>query len=87
MKKQTAFHRGFTLVELLVVVAIITILVALLLPTITQARFSARLAICKSNLRSFGTALSSYAGDYRAWYPHPDNIVTSTHPDSVVIPE
>jgi prepilin-type N-terminal cleavage/methylation domain-containing protein/prepilin-type processing-associated H-X9-DG protein len=52
--------RAFTLVELLVVVAIITILMALLLPSIGKARDTAQQVKCMSNLRQVGVALYSY---------------------------
>jgi prepilin-type N-terminal cleavage/methylation domain-containing protein len=51
---------GFTLVELLVVVAIIGILIALLLPAIGMARESARKSHCGSNLRQIGIGLHVY---------------------------
>jgi prepilin-type N-terminal cleavage/methylation domain-containing protein/prepilin-type processing-associated H-X9-DG protein len=51
---------GFTLVELLVVIAIIGALVGLLLPAIQSAREAARKATCKSNMKQMGIALMGY---------------------------
>ncbi|MDD2708201.1 MAG: prepilin-type N-terminal cleavage/methylation domain-containing protein [Verrucomicrobiae bacterium] len=54
---------GFTLVELLVVLGILSILATLLMPALKNARESAKQAVCMNNLRQIGLALNQYAAD------------------------
>ena len=55
---------GFTLVELLVVVAIIAILAAILFPVFAQSREKARASACFANYHQIGMAVQMYAGDF-----------------------
>jgi prepilin-type N-terminal cleavage/methylation domain-containing protein len=63
---------GFTLVEMLIVIAIITLLIALLLPSVKKARESARNVTCMSNQRQLGIATISFAGDHGMHMPGGD---------------
>ena len=61
--------RGFTLVELLVVIAVVAILAALLLPAISQMAARGKSLKCLSNLRQIGTAFHLYANDNNGAFP------------------
>ena len=60
---------GFTLIELMVSVAIIGLLAGLLLPALWKARAQAKLVHCAASMRSIGQALISYAGEERDRLP------------------
>jgi len=76
-------RHGFTLVELLVVVAIIAVLVAILLPALAAAREQARVAQCQSKLRQQGVGFSLYNGEHNDFMPysgHPGGNVSQVWP-------
>jgi prepilin-type N-terminal cleavage/methylation domain-containing protein/prepilin-type processing-associated H-X9-DG protein len=62
-------ERGFTLVELLVVLAIIGVLMGILLPAMEHVRHQAYIDKCASNLRQIGLAISMYANENQGNYP------------------
>ena len=61
---------GFTLVELLVVLAIITILAALLLPALAGARARAKAITCLNNIRQLGLASQVYTDEFNDRLPY-----------------
>src|SRR5689334_17650127 len=60
---------GFTLIDLLVVIAILSVLAAMLLPVFAKARANARKSIALSNLKQIGAALLMYTADYDEHLP------------------
>ncbi len=84
-------QRGFTLVELLVVIAIIGVLVALLLPAVQAAREAARAAQCQSQLKQLALGVLNYHDTLKhfpsggwgyTWAPDPDQGIGKEQPGS-----
>lgn len=61
--------RGFTLIEVLVVVAVIGLLMSILLPSLGAAREASRQTVCASNLRQMMMGLRMYADENSRWLP------------------
>ena len=64
---------GFTLIEVLVVVAIIALLVAILLPSLAKARWQTKVVVCQAHLHDLGNAFQMYANTYAGYFPRTRN--------------
>jgi len=72
-------RRGFTLVELLAVLAIIGLLLGLLIPAVQRSRESARLSQCSNNLKQMGHALANYQSARRLFPPGNEQLTGRFH--------
>src|SRR2546428_793291 len=70
---------GFTLVEMLVVIAIIGVLIALLLPALQAAREAARRTTCTNNMKQMALAAHTYADAHAESFPTSGEIYTTTN--------
>lgn len=66
---QYGMRRGFTLIELMVVIAIISVLAAILFPVFARAKAQAKQTTCLSNLKQIGDAMVLYMADYDDIFP------------------
>lgn len=66
--------KAFTLIELLLVVAVIAVLIGILVPAMASARESARNAKCLANLHTIGQAFADYRGNHRGDAPLPGDL-------------
>ncbi len=73
-------RRTFTLIELLTVIAIVSLLMAILLPSLGAARASARRALCAANLRQVGIGMRAYLNSSNDRYPYASNMPSITGP-------
>lgn len=62
-------RKAFTLIELLIVVAIIAILAAIAVPNFLEAQTRSKVSRCKADMRSLGTAMESYRVDFNGYMP------------------
>ncbi|MEM6854185.1 MAG: prepilin-type N-terminal cleavage/methylation domain-containing protein [Planctomycetota bacterium] len=67
----TPRRRGFSLIELLVVIGIIALLIGILLPVVARVRDSAKAAVCMSNMRQLALATTGYLNDNQYTFPQP----------------
>jgi prepilin-type N-terminal cleavage/methylation domain-containing protein len=77
-ERRRSARSGFSLVELLAVVAILGTLVSLSLPAVQNARESARRSACSNNLRQMGIAILNYESA-RRWFPPGDDALSGRH--------
>jgi prepilin-type N-terminal cleavage/methylation domain-containing protein len=74
-------RRGFTIVELLVVIGVLLVLLSLLLPAVSRVRTAAVQTACMVNIRSAGQAITLYAERHKGYYPYSDRLKVAGWPE------
>lgn len=92
VSEQTMKRNAFTLIELLIVVAIISLLISILLPAMGHVRAQARKSVCAGRLYQVAVGMTSYSNDYNGRLPCVETPMTNTafgnpaRPDAEVDP-
>jgi prepilin-type N-terminal cleavage/methylation domain-containing protein len=81
MQRATAPNRAFTLIEVLVVVAVIALLIGILMPSLRNAREQSRRLVCRNNLRNLWTGILTYTLEWRDRLPYIED-VNKVDPDA-----
>lgn len=72
-------RKGFTLIELMIVIAIIAILAAILIPNFVKARAQSQHTACCTNVKNIGTACEMYSTENLGHYPNTMTLLTASH--------
>jgi len=76
VRRKSTAEKGFTLVELLVVIGIIAALISMLLPALAKARAAGQSVKCLSNMRQIGQVLTLFAGEHGGRFPNGGHGIT-----------
>jgi hypothetical protein len=71
--------RGFTIIDILVSIAVIAVLISILMPSLSLVRETTRRLVCSSNIRQHGMGLALYAEDYQGVLPPTGFLATDAH--------
>ena len=82
MRDNLRNQRGFTLIELMIVILIVAILVAIAVPVFLSARTNAQKRTCQANLRTIDGAINTYNAQYD-YYPGPSTVAAAMVPSMI----
>lgn len=70
----TRSHRGFTFLEVLVVIGVTGVLIGIAVPALRAARAQGKSIVCSANMRSISQAMAMYADDNNDWFPYTEHV-------------